>query len=92
MCVCVCVCSLVILENALFHVSLFKPIAGKNVSPSDEQLWQFSENFLVAEKSQYKVLSIGCYLEFSFLLLMSAVNTKMLTFVSEALFLGLSLS
>ena len=31
---------------------LVEPIAGKNVSPSDKQLWRFSKNVLVAEKSQ----------------------------------------
>ena len=61
---------------------LIEPIAGKNVSPSDKQLWRFSKNVLVAEKSQCKALSIGCHLEISSLLLMSAENTETLTFVS----------
>ena len=61
---------------------LVEPIAGKNVSPSDKQLWRFSKNVLFAEKSQCKVLSIIHYLEISLLLLMSAENNKTLTFVS----------
>ena len=68
---------------------LVESIAGKNVSPSDKQLWRFSKNVLGAEKSQCKALSIGRHLEISSLLLMSAENTKMLTFVSLKLcFLG----
>ena len=64
---------------------LVEPIAGKNMSPSDKQLWRFSKNVLVAEKSQCKALSI----EISSLLLMSAENTETLTFVSLKLcFLG----
>ena len=50
-CVCLCVCYLIILENASFHSVLVEPIAGKNVSPSDKQLWRFLKNILVAEKS-----------------------------------------
>ena len=61
---------------------LVEPIAGKNVSPSEKQLWRFSKNVLVAEKSQCKALSIGRHLEISSLLLMSAENTETLTFVS----------
>ena len=61
---------------------LVEPIAGKNVSSSDKQLWRFSKNVLVAEKSQCKALSIGRHLEMSSLLLMSAENTETLTFVS----------
>ena len=68
---------------------LFEPIARKNVSPSDKQLWRFLKNVLVAEKSQCKVLSIGRHLEMSSLLLMSAENNETLTFVSLKLcFLG----
>ena len=68
---------------------LVEPIAGKNVSPSDKQLWRFSKNVLGAEKLQCKALSIGHHLEISLLLLMSAENTEMLTFVSLKLcFLG----
>ena len=52
------------------------------MSPSDKQLWRFSKNVLVAEKSQCKVLSIVRHLEISTLLLMSAENTETLTFVS----------
>ena len=49
----------------------------------------FSKNVLGAEKSQCKALSIGRNLEISSLLLMSAENTKTLTFVSLKLcFLG----
>ena len=61
---------------------LVEPIAGKNVSPSDKQLWRFLKNILVAEKSQCKALSISHHLEISSLLLMSAENTETLTFVS----------
>ena len=87
--VCVCVCSFVILEIALFQSLLVEPITGKNVSPSDKYLWQFSKNVLVAEKLQCKALSIGCHLEISSLLLMSAENTETLTFVSlKFCFLG----
>ena len=70
---------------------LVEPIAGKNMSPSDKQLWRFLKNVLVAEKSQCKALSIGRHLEISSLLLMSAENTGTLTFVSLKLcfFLGL---
>ena len=68
---------------------LVEPIAGKNASPSDKQLWRFLKNFLGAEKSQCKALSIGRHLEISLLLLMSAENTETLTFVSLKLcFLG----
>ena len=61
---------------------LVEPIAGKNASPSDKQLWQFSKNVLVAEKSQCKVLLIVRHLEISSLFLMSAENNEMPTFVS----------
>ena len=72
-----------------FILLLVKSIAGKNVSPSDKQLWRFLKNFLVAEKSQCKALSISHHLEISSLLLMSAENTETLTFVSLKLcFLG----
>ena len=68
---------------------LVEPIAGKNVSPSDKQLWQFSKNILVAEKSQCKALLISRHLEISSLLLMSAENSETLTLVSLKLcFLG----
>ena len=69
---------------------LFEPIAGKNVSPSDKNLWRFLKNLLVAEKSQCKALSICRHLEISSLLLMSAEKkAKTLTFVSFKLyFLG----
>ena len=67
---------------------LVEPIAGKNVSPSDKNLRCFSKNILVAEKLQCKALSISRHLEIS-LLLMSAENSEMLTFVSLKLcFLG----
>ena len=48
----VCVC--VFLRNLgdSFVLLLVEPIAGKNVSPSDKKLWQFSKNILVAEKSR----------------------------------------
>ena len=68
MCVCVLPCNL----GECFVSLLVEPIAGKNVSPSDKQLWRFLKNFLVAEKSQFKALSIGHHLEISSLLLMSA--------------------
>ena len=68
---------------------LVEPIARKNVSPSDKNLWQFLKNVLGAEKSQCKALSIGRHLEISLLLLMSAENTETLTFVSLKLcFMG----
>ena len=44
---------------------LVETIAGKNVSPSDKQLWRFLKNILVAEKLQCKVLSIVRHLEIS---------------------------
>ena len=69
---------------------LVEPIAGKNVSSSDKQLWRFLNNFLVAEKSQCKALSIGCHLKIYFLLLMSAEKHRNDNFcIFEALFLGL---
>ena len=72
-----------------FVLLLVESIAGKNVSPSDKQLWRFLKNVLDAEKSQCKALSIGRNLEISLLLLMSAENTETLTFVSLKLcFLG----
>ena len=45
----------------------------------------FRKNVLVQEIQLCKALSIGRHLEISSLLLMSAVNTEMLTFVSLAL-------
>ena len=88
-CVCVCVCLLVRNLGEYFVSLLVEPIAGKNVSPSDKQLWRFLKNVLVAEKSSCKALSIGGHLEISSLLLMSAENTETLTFVSLKLcFLG----
>ena len=80
-CVCVCPCSFVILEMASFCF-LLNPVLIK--------LWRFSKNVLVAEKSQWKALLIGRHLEISSLLLLSAENTEMLTFVSlKFCFLGL---
>ena len=68
---------------------LVEPIAGKNTSPSDKQLWRFSENFLVTEKLQCKALLIGCHLEISSLLLMSAEKHQNTNFcIFEALFFG----
>ena len=55
-CVCVCVCLFLRNLGDSFLSLLFEPIAGKNMSPSDKQLWRFSKNILVAEKSQSKVL------------------------------------
>ena len=73
----------------IFVSLLVESIAGKNVSPSDKQLWQFSKNVLVAEKLQCKALSISHHLGISSLLLMSAENTETLTSVSLKLcFLG----
>ena len=86
---CVSVCLFLRNLGDSFISLLVEPIAGKNVSPSDKQLWRFSKNVLVAEKSQCKALSIGRHLEISSLLLMSAENTETLTFVSLKLcFLG----
>ena len=84
-----CVCSFVNRNLRDSFVSLLvEPIAGKNESLSDKNLWRFSKNVLVAEKSQCKALSIGRHLEISSLL-MSAENTETLTFVSLKLcFLG----
>ena len=86
MCVCVCVCvylSALVRNLGEYFVSLLvEPIAGKNVSPSDKRLERFLKNVLVAEKSHSqctKALSIGCHLEISSLLLMSAENTETLT-------------
>ena len=87
--VCLCVCVLPRNLGDSFVLLLIESIAGKNVSPSDKQLWRFLKNILGAEKSQCKALSIGRHLEISFLFLMSAENTKTLTFVSLKLyFLG----
>ena len=74
-CVCVCVCVSPMLPRNLgecFVSLLVEPIDGKNVSPSDKQLWLFLKNFLVAEKLQCKALLISRHLEISSLLLMSA--------------------
>ena len=78
MCVCLFLCNL----GDSFVSLLVEPIAGKNVNPSDKRLWRFSKNVLGAEKSQRKALSVSRHLEISLLLLMSAENTEMLTFVS----------
>ena len=87
--VCVCMCLFFCNLGDSFVSLLVEPIAGKNASPSDKNLWRFSKNDLVAEKSQCKALSISCHLEISSLLLMSAENTETLTFVSLKLcFLG----
>ena len=89
MCVSVCVCVFPRNLGECFVSLLVEPIAGKNVSPSNKQLWRFLKNVLGTEKSQYKALSIVRHLEISSLLLMSAENTEMLTFVSSKLcFLG----
>ena len=69
---------------------LVEPIAGKNMSPSDKQLWRFLKNVFVAEKSQCKALLIGCHLEISLLLLMSTEKHQNVNFcIFEALFLGI---
>ena len=83
-----CVCLFLRNLGDSFILLLIEPIAGKNVSP-DKNLWRFSKNVLVAEKSQCKALSIGHNLEISLLLLMSAENIETLTFVSlKFCFLG----
>ena len=88
-CVCVCVCVFVRNLGDSFISLLVEPIAGKNMSPSDKQLWRFLKNVLVAEKSQCKVILIIGHLEISSLLQMSAENNETLTFVSLKLcFLG----
>ena len=88
-CVCVSVCLFLRNLGDSFVSLLIEPIAGKDVSPSDKQLWQLSKNILGAEKSQCKALSIGHHLEISLLLLISTENTETLTFVSLKLrFLG----
>ena len=53
-CMCVCVCVLPRHLGEYFISLLVEPIAGKNISPSDKQLWRFLKKFLVAEKSQCK--------------------------------------
>ena len=74
LCMCVCLLPRNLIE--CFVLLLVEPIARKNVSPSDKKLWRFSENFLVTGKSQCKALLIGCHLEISSLLLMSAETPK----------------
>ena len=85
-------CLLVRNLGEYFVSLLVEPIAGKNVSPSDKQLWRFLKNVLVAEKSSCKALSIGRHLEISSLLLMSAENTETLTFVEFVSFVSWALS
>ena len=86
---CVCVCLFLRNLGDSFVLLIVEPIPGKNMSPSDKNLWRFLKNILVAEKSQCKALLIGRHLEISSLLLMSAENTETLTFVSLKLcFLG----
>ena len=46
----VCVCMLPHNVGEYFVLHLVEPIAGKNASPSDKQLWQYLKNFLVLEK------------------------------------------
>ena len=50
-CVCVFVCLLPCNLGECFVSLLVEPIAGKNASPSDKQLWRFLKNISVAEKS-----------------------------------------
>ena len=50
-CACVCICVLPRNLRECFISLLVEPIAGKNMSPSNKQLWQFLKNFLGAEKS-----------------------------------------
>ena len=45
------VCLLVRNLGECFVSLLVEPIAGKNVSPSDKQLWRFLKNVSVVEKS-----------------------------------------
>ena len=72
-----------------FILLFVEPIAGKNMNPSDKQLWRFLENFSVAEKLQCKALLIGCHLKISSLLLMSAEKYQKANFcIFEALFFG----
>ena len=78
---CVSVCLLPRNLGECFVSFIVEPIAGKNVSPSDKQLWRFLKNILVAEKS-CKTSSISRHLEISLLLLMLAESNEMLTFVS----------
>ena len=87
-CVCLSVFYLVILRNASFRFFL-NPLLERMQVLLIKTLWQFLKNFLVAEKSWCKALSISRHLEISSLLLMSAENNEMLTFVSlELCFLG----
>ena len=94
MCVCVClsVCLLVRNLEEYFVSLLVEPIAGKNVSPSDKQLWRFLKIVLVAvlqRNRRVKPYRSVAILKFLSLLLMSAENTETLTFVSLKLcFLG----
>ena len=48
-CLCVCVCLLPHNLGECFVLLFFEPIAGR--SPSNNQLWRFLKNILVAEKS-----------------------------------------
>ena len=48
---CVPVCVLPRNLGECFVLLLVEPIAGKNVSPSDKQFWQFFLNVSLAEKS-----------------------------------------
>ena len=68
-----CVCLFLRNLDDSFVVLLVEPIAGKNMSP-DKNLLRFSKN--VAEKLVCKALPIGCHLEISSLLLMSAETVK----------------
>ena len=63
--VCVCVCLLLCNLGECLISLLVEPIAGKNVSPSNKALWQFSKNTIVEEKLQCEALSIGRHNEIS---------------------------
>ena len=77
LCVCECTCACV------------RACESTHVDDHSKLMCRFSKNILVAEKSQCKALLIGRHLEISLLLLMSAENIEMLTFVSLKLcFLG----
>ena len=64
MSMCLCACVLPCNLGECFISLLVEPIAGKNVSPSDKNLWRFSKNVLVAKQLQCNALSIGRHLKF----------------------------
>ena len=82
-------CLCVFLRNLgeYYVLLLVEPISGKNVSPSDKQLWLFFEKRLSKLQRNRSVKSYRSFAILKFLrfLLMSAENNETLTFVSLAL-------